>query len=219
MVAANSQQFSNVLAAGVGLLTLLLGATAVFGQLQEAMDVVWRVRRTNNQGLMGLVRERWASFSMVLVFGFFLVVSLLLSTIINFMSDRFSRLLPFSSTLIEVANGLIGLLVTAAIFGAMFKILAGVRLDWKDVTWGGTVTAVLFIFGKTLLGLYLGYSTVSSSYGSAGAVIIIPIWVYYSSQLFLFGAELTYVKVSEKGKRLTTREGFYSEENKIFSIP
>ncbi len=201
------------------MLTLLLGATAVFGQLQEAMDVVWRVRRTNNQGLMGLVRERWASFSMVLVFGFFLVVSLLLSTIINFMSDRFSRLLPFSSTLIEVANGLIGLLVTAAIFGAMFKILAGVGLDWKDVTWGGTVTAVLFIFGKTLLGLYLGYSTVSSSYGSAGAVIIIPIWVYYSSQLFMFGAELTYVKVSEKGKRLTTREGFYSEENKIFSIP
>lgn len=209
MVAASSRPSSNLLAGIVGLITLLFGATAVFGQLQEAMNVVWDVERKPDEGITGLIRERWVSFSMLVVFGFFFVVSLLLSAAINFMASRYSSLLPFSATLLEIINAFISFIVTAAIFGAMFKILAGVRLGWSDVVWGGAITAILFIAGKTLLGLYLGHSAVSSSYGSAGAVIVIPVWVYYSSQIFLFGAELTQVRVSQKRTALVPRSGFH----------
>lgn len=212
MVAASSKPTSNIFATIVGIVTLLLGATAVFGQLQQAMNAVWDVERTVTKGIIGLIRERWISFSMLLVFGFLFIVSLLLSALINLMSERYSGLLPFSAVVLEIINASLGFLIMSILFGAMYKILAGVQLRWRDVAWGGIVTAALFVLGKTLLGLYLGHAAPASSYGAAGAVIVIPIWIYYSSQIFLYGAELTQVH-TRKNRIISPRAGFHNSKD------
>lgn len=218
IVAAYSQPSSNILAAIIGLIALFFGATAVFGQLQEAMNVVWNIEPNPTKGIMGLVREQWASFAMLFIFGFIFIVSLILSALINFMSDRYANLLPFSATLLEIINASIGFLVTAVLFGSMFRILAGVYLRWSDVAWGCIFTAALFILGKTLLGFYLGRSAFSSSYGSASAVIVIPIWVYYSSQIFLFGAELTQVRLRQNRIKVIPRAGFHFSRDNTWTV-
>lgn len=207
MVAASSRPLSNFAAALIGVVTLIIGATAVFGQLQQAMYSVWDVEPAGKQGFITMLRQRWASFSMVIAFGFLLLVSLVLSALLNFLAAHFSQRIPFPPLLLEAANSLLGFFVTAGIFAAMFRLLSGVVLRWRDVLYGSVVTAVLFTVGKTLLGMYIGQSAFSSSYGAAGALVVVLVWVYYSAQIFLFGAELTRVLMLRSELSIIPRPG------------
>lgn len=178
----------------VGVATLLLAATGVFAQLQDALDTVWNVKPdARPSGLWGLVRDRLLSFSMVCGMAFLLLVSLVFGAIVNGLSGVFERWLPYSSLWISAANITVGFLVTALMFGMIFKVLPHARPSWGDVWVGALLTAGLFTVGKYLIGLYLGNAAVGSAYGAAGSFVVLLFWIYYSSLILLFGAEFTQV--------------------------
>lgn len=207
---------AGIVATIVGVVTLLLGATGVFGALQDAMDTIWEVKQKPNSGIMAMIKDRFLSFTMVLGIGFLLLVSLLLTAALSGLGTLLGDSVPFSETIMQVVNFLVSFLVITFLFGAMFKFLPAVNIAWKDALIGGAVTSLLFSIGKLLIGLYLGSSSVASPYGAAGSLIIILIWVYYSGQILFFGAEFTEVYSRKFGTPVTPKEGavFLSEEER-----
>jgi len=181
------------LAAVLGTVTLLLGASAVFVQLQESLNVVWAVAPRPGAAFTTLLRKRLLSFALVMGLGFLLAVSLVLSAALTAFGDFLERRLALPVNLLTVANGAVSLVVVTLLFAMIYRILPDVRLSWREVWTGGAVTAVLFVAGKALIGLYLGHTSIATTYGAAGSLVVILLWVYYSSLVFLFGAELTRV--------------------------
>jgi membrane protein len=171
----------SLLATGLGVVTLLFGPWGVFGELQDALNTIWGVK------------QRFWSFTMVVGIGFLLLVSLAASAWLAALGKFFSRLLPLPAAMMETTNVLLSFVVITFMFAVIYKLLPDVTIAWRTVWTGAAVTAVLFTIGKTLIGLYLGRSTVASVYGAAGSLIVILLWVYYSAQIVFFGAEFTKV--------------------------
>lgn len=203
---ASSRPRAGVVATALGLATLLLGASGVFGQLQEALNVIWKAKLRPDAGWGFTLRRRLLSFGMVGVIAFLLLVSLVVSAGIAAAGKLFSGILPGGEAVWQAANLAVSLGVTSALFALIFKALPDVRLAWRDALVGGFFTSVLFNLGQFAIGLYLGKSGVASAYGAAGSVIVLLLWVYYSSQIVLFGAELTRAYVESSGRPLALKE-------------
>ncbi|QYO64072.1 YihY/virulence factor BrkB family protein [Leptolyngbya sp. 7M] len=191
-----------VIATLVGVGTLLFGASGVFGQLQDALNTIWNVKPKPGLGWKSFVRSRFLSFAMVLVIGFLLLVSLILSAILAGISTFFTNYLQDFAALARFINFAISFGLITLLFASIYKFLPDVRLPWKDLWIGAAVTALLFNIGKYLIGLYLGSSGVTSTYGAAGSIVIILLWVFYSAQILLIGAEFTQVYARRRGSGL-----------------
>ena len=181
------------IAAIVGVVTLILGATAVFGQLQDALNTVWAVAPKPGATLTTLLRKRLHSFALVIGIGFLLAVSLVLSAGLTGFSRYLERRLDLPVDFLQIANFIVSFIVITLLFAMTYRILPDVKIDWRDVWLGSLLTALLFVVGKTLIGLYLGRTGVASAYGAAGSLVVILLWVYYSALIFFFGAEFTRV--------------------------
>jgi membrane protein len=167
---------------------LLLGATTVFGELQDDLNRIWKCEAPKAAGIWGQARKRLLSFGLILVIGFLLLVSLVVSAAVSYMGASWFSGSEAVARALELAGSLA---VMTGLFAMIFKILPSRRIPWRDVLLGSLVTAVLFTIGKYLIGLYIGKSAVASSFGAAGTLVVVILWVYYSSQIFFFGAELT----------------------------
>ena len=186
----------------LGVLLLLAGATSVFGELQDSLDRIWRVPvRQNTSGWILLVRARLLSFGMILAIGFLLIVSLVLSAVSATAGRWWQPLFGDWSALAQSANGLADFVLVAVMFALIYKVMPRVHVQWKDVWIGAIFTALLFTLGKFLIGLYVGRSGVVSGFGAAGSLVVILLWVYYSAQIFLVGAEFTWVFANAYGSR------------------
>ena len=197
-----SQTGNSVLASVVGVGTLLIGATSVFAELQSSLDRIWRAPALKKQtGIWALLRQRLLTFGMVVAIGFLLLVSLTLSAAVSAVDRWGGTLFPTWHTLLAVLNVTLGFSLTSLLFAMAYRILPRVRIAWRDVVIGAVVTAALFESGKFLIGLYLGRAGVSSGFGAAGSFVVILAWVYYSAQIFLLGAEFTWVYAHSHGSR------------------
>lgn len=194
------------IAMGLSLVTLLFGASGVFGQLQDSLNTIWEVKPKPRRGLWGFVRDRFFSMAMVMGVAFLLIVSLIVSAVLAFMGGYELSWLSDFKVLSQGLNLLISLSVFTGIFAMMFKYLPDVKIAWKDVWLGAAMTALFFTMGKFVIGLYLGQSSFASSYGVAGSLIVLLVWVYYSSQIVFFGAEFTQVYANRYGKKIIPSE-------------
>jgi membrane protein len=192
---------SGFIATAIAFITLLFGASGVFIELREALNAMWDAKSRNSSGIMGLVKDRLFSFGMVLSVGFLLLVSLLLSAGMSFVEKFFGNVVPIPTPVLHVFNFVLSFVVISGLFALMFKFVPDTRVEWRDVSVGAIGTALLFTIGKFLLGLYLGMASVGSTYGAAGSLVAVIVWVYYSAQIFFFGAEFTHVYAEERGTR------------------
>jgi membrane protein len=183
----------SAVATGLAAITLLFGLWGVFGELQDALNTIWGVTTKPGRGVIAVVKERFWSFAMVVGIGFLLLVSLAASAWLAALGKVFSRLLPLPAPVMETANALLSFVIIGLMFAVMYKLLPDVRVAWGNVWLGAAVTALLFTIGKSLIGLYLGRSTLASVYGAAGSLVVILLWIYYSAQIVFFGAEFTKV--------------------------
>ena len=192
----------SALATFFGLVFLFIGATTVFAELQDAFDRIWRAPpRAGAAGLWNIVRVRLLSFGMILGIGFLLMVSLVFSAAMAAMNAKWNPLFSGWATVAKSIELAISLVLATAVFAMMYKTMPRVRIDWKDVWVGAAVTSLLFLAGKFLIGVYIGHSNISSAFGAAASLVVVLLWVYYSAQIFLFGAEFTWVYSHQYGSR------------------
>jgi membrane protein len=184
---------TGIFAAVAGSVTLLFGASAVFAELRDTLNYIWDAPPAPPMTFWGLVRYRAVSFAMVSGTAFLLLVSVVLSTIAQAAGTYASRYVTFSTTFVELTNSAVAFVVLAFLFAVIYKVVPEVPIDWRDVGLGAVITAALFVIGKFVLTLYLGRAGVGSPYGAAGSLVVLLVWVYYSAQIFLFGAEFTHV--------------------------
>lgn len=193
---------SGIVASLVSLGLLLVGATGVLTQLQMSLNTIWDVKARPDSGLLDLVRKRVLSLGMIIVIGFLLLISLVVSSAISGFSDYLNTLAPSLDTIVQLLNFVVSFGITTLLFALIFKFLPDVLITWSDVWFGAAATAILFTLGKFLIGLYLGNSSFGSSYGAAGSVIILLVWIFYSAQILFYGAELTQVYGRRFGSRI-----------------
>ena len=186
----------------VGIATLLFSATTVFISLQGALNHIWRIRSKPSKGFLKLLMDRVLSFAMVISIGFMLLVSLVLDAVLVVLGDSLQQLTGIDLVFAGIINLILSLLVIAVIFALMFKILPDAIIRWKDVWVGAFITTFLFMAGKYLIGFYLGNSSLGSAYGTAGSLVLILVWIYYSAIIFLFGAQFTHVYGTQNGKEI-----------------
>jgi membrane protein len=199
---ANAQPTAGVVATIISVIMLLFGASGVFGQLQASLNAIWGVKAKPGRGVLGMIKDRLLSFGFILVVGFLLLVSLLLTAGMALMADWMGGLMPGSEALAYILNIVLSLSMITLLFATIFKFLPDAKIAWHDVWIGAFLTALLFTIGKFALGIYLGKSGVASSYGAAGSLIVLLLWVYYSSQILFFGAEFTQVYANRFGSRV-----------------
>jgi membrane protein len=187
----------------LGIVTLLFGASGVFGELQDALNTIWKVTPKSGRGLLGVVKDRFLSFTMVLGTAFLLLVSLILSAALEAISKYMPQMCSATGLCLgHVLNALVSFVVVTALFAMIFKVLPDVELGWRDVAIAAVITSLLFSLGKFLIGLYLGRASVASAYGAAGSLVVMLIWVYYSAQILLFGAEFSRVYTRNQGRQI-----------------
>lgn len=197
-----SQPEQGMIGTVIGVVLLLVGATTVFGELQNDLDRIWRApEREEGSGLWSLIRARLLSFGMILGIGFLLMVSLVFSAALSALGKWWSPVFGDWETLAHAVHLIISFALVTAIFAMIYKIMPRVRIAWHDVWIGAAVTALLFTIGKFLIGLYVGKTGVASGFGAAGSLVIVLVWVYYSAQIFLLGAEFTWAYSHEYGSR------------------
>lgn len=200
MVMRTRKPSDNILASLTGLLVLLIGAGGVFGQLQDALNTVWGVSPKPGRIFRTVLRERFLSFSMVLGTGFLLLTSLILTTVLQATTDTISNLISVPPAVWTLLSSMLAFVTVATLFAAIFKLLPDAHVEWRDVRFGAVLTAALFVAGKFLLGWYLGREATTSVYGSAGSLVLILLWVYYTSLILLLGAEFTQVHARARGR-------------------
>src|SRR4051812_11611605 len=183
---------SGIFATLVAFTTLLFGASGVFSELHDALNVIWEVPPKKDAGVLTLIKDKLFSFGMVLSVGFLLLVSLVLSAALAYIGRYFGELVPLPPPILEAINFLVSLAVVTALFALMFKYVPNAQVSWRNVRVGAVLTALLFTVGKFLLGMYLGKASVGSPYGAAGSLVAVVVWIYYSAQIFFFGAEFTH---------------------------
>jgi membrane protein len=192
----------SALATGFGLVLLFIGATSVFAELQDALDRIWRApQRAKSAGLWGLARARLLSFGMILGIGFLLIVSLAFSAGLAALGNWWEPESHGWITLVRTFEIGLSVLLVTAVFALIYKTMPRVRIAWRDVWVGAAVTSVLFLGGKFLIGFYIGRSGISTGFGAAASLVVVLLWVYYSAQIFLFGAEFTWAYSHMFGSR------------------
>ena len=207
LLASVRKPAEGVAATALGIVLLLIGATSVFGELQDSLDRIWHVpTRKRSSGLFELLRTRLLSFGMILAIGFLLMVSLVVSAGLAAVGRWWSPVLGGWYAVAAITDALGGFALVAAMFALIYKIMPSVRVQWKDVWIGAIFTAILFMVGKSLIGLYIGSSGVVSGFGAAGSLVVVMVWVYYSAQIFLIGAEFTWVYANAFGSRKSLNE-------------
>jgi len=202
LLASVSEPKEGIIATLVGVFVLILGATTVFGELQNALDRIWRApaKETASDWWL-LLRSRLLSIGMILGIAFLLMVSLVLDAVLSSLGKWWGSAFGGWQVLAELVNTLVGFGLTAVVFAMIYKLMPRARIQWHDVWVGAAVTAALFAAGKFLIGLYIGRSAVASSFGAAGSLVVVMLWVYYSAQIFLLGAEFTWVYAHTHGSR------------------
>ena len=198
---ADRPQLSGI-ASIISIVVLLVGASGVFAQLQQALNIVWNVKVKPDAGIGEFIRKRLLSFGMVLTIGFLLLVSLMLSAMLSGISKLQINLLPGFTIFWQLLNLGISFGFISLLFALIYKYLPDVHIRWKDVWVGAIITALLFTFGKYIIGLYLGRGSLGSAYGAAGSLIVFLAWVFYSAQILLFGAEFTQVYARKYGRKI-----------------
>jgi len=202
MISAARKPSHSMIATIIGIVTLLLGASGVFGQLQDALNTIWEVKPKPGRGILGVLRDRFLSMAMVLGTGFLLLISMLLSAALSAVTGMMGNVLGMGPVLAEILHNAVAFAVVALLFAMIFKVLPDAQVRWRDVWPGAIFTAVLFTLGKFLLALYLGRAATASAYGAAGSLVIVLLWVYYSSLILFFGAEFTQVFAKKRGSRI-----------------
>jgi membrane protein len=195
-----SQPNKGLLATIIGILLALFGASGVFGQLQNALNTIWGVKAKPGAGIGGFIRSRFLSFAMVAGVCFLLLVSLVFESVLKGFSQYVQAMFPAGIVIALVVYSIFDLAVVVLLFALIFKFLPDVKIQWRDVWIGAVMTAIFFAIGKWALGLYLGSGTAASAYGAASSLITLLLWIYYSSQILLFGAEFTQVYASRAGR-------------------
>jgi membrane protein len=193
-----------ILASILGFLTLLLGASAVFIELRDALNTIWEVPAPQTTGLrsiINIIKERLFSFGLVLAIGFLLLVSLAVSAALAALGKYWGSLVPLPEAILLIANGLISFAAITGLFAAIYKTIPEVRVEWRDALPGAAATSILFTLGKVALGIYLGTASLASTYGAAASVVLFIFWVYYSGQVFFLGAEITKAFANRYGSR------------------
>jgi len=199
LLASASKPSHGIVGTVIGIAVLVFGATTVFGELQDDLDRIWRAPAREGSGVWALLRARLLSFGMILALAFLLMVSLVIGAVISALGRWWGPMFGGWEVLAQVVNVVIGFALTTAIFAIIYKMMPRVRVRWHDVWIGAIVTALLFTIGKFLIGLYIGKSGVASGFGAAGSLILVFVWVYYSAQIFLLGAEFTWVYARTHG--------------------
>ena len=199
LLASASKPAHGVLGTAIGIAVLLFGATTVFGELQDDLDRIWRAPPRKGVGWWSLLRARLLSFGMILALAFLLMVSLVVGAVISALGKWWGPMFGGWEVLAQLVNVVVGFGLTTAIFAIIYKMMPRVPVRWHDVWIGAVVTALLFTVGKFLIGLYIGKSGVASGFGAAGSLIVVFLWVYYSAQVFLLGAEFTSVYARAHG--------------------
>src|SRR5450432_3971319 len=194
LLASVSKPTHGIIGTVIGVAVLLFGATTVFGELQDALDRIWRApTRRRSSGLWSLLRARLLSFGLILGLAFLLMVSLVLGAVISALGKWWGPVFGGWEATAQGVNVVVGFVLTTAVFAFIYKFMPRVSVRWHDVWLGALVTSLLFTIGKFLIGLYIGKSGVASAFGAAGSLVVIFVWVYYSAQIFLVGAEFTWV--------------------------
>ena len=230
LVAGVAQRGHGVLATAIGLITLFWGATSVFGEIQSALNRIWRATDLPPRGALStMVRVRLRSFGMILGIGFLVLVSLLFSTLMSAADDWSNRWFSGWTTLLQFANFLVSFAINTGLFAMVYKFMPRARIAWRDVGIGAVVTSLLFETSKLLISLYFANGSVGSGFGAAGSLVLFLVWVYLSAQIFLLGAEFTWVYAHQRGSRserrakkdaalIPTRAGDATPGQKIESI-
>jgi membrane protein len=195
---------TGILASIIGVITLIVTASGVFGEMQSALNAIWKAEPRGST-ISRLVRARAVSLGLVAALGFLLLVSLVISALLSVLADYINAHLPFGALALQVLHFVMSFVLISVLFAAIYKVLPDAELSWRDVLIGAVVTVLLFNFGKFLIGLYLAHSALASSYGAAGALIVVLMWIYYSAQIFLLGAEFTKVHASRRGTPAAVR--------------
>ena len=209
----------------IGIITLLVGATSLFVEIQDSINLIWRVKAKPKQGWLKLLKDRLLSSSLVVSLGFLLLVSLVINGIVVALSDGLTRFLPgLGVYLITALNFVISTAVVTVLFGVIFKVLPDAKIAWKDVRLGAFFTALLFMLGQFLIGLYIDKTATESTYGAAGSLIVLLTWIYYTAAILYFGAEFTLAYANQFGIKIEPADNaVYIEqterEREVSSIP
>ncbi|RUR73958.1 YihY/virulence factor BrkB family protein [Chlorogloeopsis fritschii PCC 9212] len=193
---------AGTIASLISIVVLLFGATGLFTELQDALNTIWEVQPKPGKAMKNMVRQRFLSFAMILAIGFLLLVSLVISAVLQGIINYFSHLLPGVDFIWQFINFFLGFAITTVLFGLIFKVLPDAKITWKDVLIGAVITSLLFSLGRYALGHYLGNATFGSTYGAAGSIVVILVWVNYAAQILFFGAEFTQVYSRRYGSRI-----------------
>jgi len=207
MLASAQKPKQGMIASALGILLLLIGATTVLAELESNLNRIWKVEPDKRSGIWHFIRTRLLSIGMVLAIGFLLIVSLVVSAAIAAWGKAWGGWFGGMETLLHIANFTVSVAIVTVLFAIIYKFMPRVAIRWRDVWVGALVTSLLFSFGKFLIGLYIGKSGVESSYGAAGALVVLLVWVYYSAQIFLLGAEFTKVYAESHGSRKNNKRG------------
>ena len=223
LLTSASNPAKGIVATIVGIITLLFGALGVFNELHNALNTIWEVKEEETTGFVESIKKvifgRLLSFTMILGIGFLLLVSLVISTALSAVQETIGNAIPVSEILLQIVNLIISVGVITVLFAMIFKILPDAEIAWRDVWLGAFVTALLFSVGKFLIGLYLGNSSVGSSFGAAGSLVLLLLWIYYSAQILLFGAEFTQVYANNFGSKIVPEGEKVPEQTGATAVP
>ncbi len=211
-----NQSSSNWYAIVFSIVTLIIGSTVVFVEIQDSLNMIWKVKpKPERNPIIGFLKDRLISFAMVVATGFLLLVSLLISTVLSALADYITKsFVSIPIQLLQISNIIISFSVIFILFAMIFKVLPDVQIAWSDVWVGAAVTSGLFVLGKYLIGLYLGTSTLSSTYGAAGSLVVLLLWIYYSAQILYLGAEFTQVYSNRFGSGIKPADAFMRYKQK-----
>lgn len=201
MIQGAHKQSNGVIASVIGIIVLLLGASGVFGQLQDALNTIWKVELKPNQGILTTVKARFFSLLMVFGTGFLLLVSLLLTSILKAVVNSVGNILPIAGSL-QLITFVVSFVIITLLFAMIYKVLPDVKIHWRDVWIGAVITSLLFLIGQIALSWYLGTQSTQSVYGAAGSLVVLLLYIYYSAQIVFFGAEFTQVYANKYGSHI-----------------
>jgi membrane protein len=213
-----SRPSSGIVATLIGLATMLFGATVVFSELQDALNTIWKLAPRPGRSLaIGIIRERFVAFSMVLGIAVLLLLSIIANAALNATMQIFGDILPKQVDWLRTANFVFSLVIVTLLFTMLYKVLPDVEIGWEEVMIGAVVTALFFMLGKYLIELYLGYNTAVSVYGAAASLVILLMWIYYSAQIFYFGAEFIKVYAKHRGSHIvpTEKQASMAQETRV----
>ena len=206
LISNTGSQTEDIVATIIGIITLLFGALGVFNELHNSLNIIWEVEEEKPKGFLQTIKkvviDRLLSFTMILGIGFLLLVSLVVSAGLSATQETIGNAVPLSEFLLQIVNTIISIAVITVLFALMYKFLPDAEIAWRDVWVGAFITSIFFSLGKTAIGLYLGNSAVASSFGAAGSLILLLVWIYYSAQILFFGAEFTQVYSNKYGSKI-----------------